>query len=200
MVDFSILFTSVRDCLVGHAHGSRYFPRLLGLPLLSPRKVSSRCSVTATIHSLGWHPTAPPSHLAISPRSRPSVTLSRRIALPWWRMSTPWVLTNASNAASLYSGPRTPIVLLLLSVTLGFIVVITIIYFVVGVYGKGFPVDSSPCIYLIFLFRPFSLSLISYFAWLVCGWSRTRGTWVDRFFPGAGVDKTQGMGFFLYHS
>ena len=63
--------------------------------------------------------------------------------------------------------------------------VITIIYFV-GVYGKGFPVDSSPCIYLIFLFRPFSRSLIFYFAWLVCGLFQTRGTWVDGFFPGAG--------------
>ena len=31
--------------------------------------------------------------------------------------------------------------------------VITIIYFV-GVYSKGFPVDSSPCIYLYFSFRP----------------------------------------------
>ena len=83
------------------------------------------------------------------------------------------------------SGPRAPIVLLSLSVTLGFIVVITIIYFVDGVYGKGFPVDFSPCIYLIVLFRPFSRSLISYFALLVCGWSRTRETWVDGFFPGA---------------
>jgi len=67
-------------------------------------------------------------------------------------------------------------------------VVITI-YFdfvVVGVFGKGFPVDSSPCIYLIFLFRPFSRDLISYFAQLVCGWSHTRETWVDGFFPGAG--------------
>jgi len=33
------------------------------------------------------------------------------------------------------------------------LVVITIIYFV-GVYGKGFPVDSSPCTYLYFSFRP----------------------------------------------
>jgi len=45
-------------------------------------------------------------------------------------------------------------------------VVITIIYFVVGVYGKGFPVGSSPSIYLNFLFRPFSQSLIS----SLCGW------------------------------
>jgi len=63
---------------------------------------------------------------------------------------------------------------------------ITIIYFVDGVYGKGFPVDSSRCIYLIFLFRPLSQSLISYFAPVVGGWSHTRGTWVDGFFPGAG--------------
>jgi len=87
-----------------------------------------------------------------------------------------------------FSGPRAPIVLLSLSVTLGFTVVITIyFYFVVdGVFSKGFPVDSSLCIYLIFLFRPLSRSLISYFGRLVCGWSRTRGTWVDGFFPGAG--------------
>jgi len=64
-------------------------------------------------------------------------------------------------------------------------VVITIIYFV-DVIGEAFPVDSSPYIYLIFLFRPFSRSLISYCALLVCRWSPTRGTWVDGFFPGAG--------------
>ena len=87
-----------------------------------------------------------------------------------------------------FSGSRTPIVLVSLSVTLSFIVVITIYFYfvVVGVCGKGFPVDSSPRIYLTFLFRPFSRDLISYFAWLVCGWSRTRETWVDGFFPGAG--------------
>jgi len=76
-------------------------------------------------------------------------------------------------------------------------VVITIIYFIVGVYGKGFPADSSPCIYLTFLFHPFGQSLISYFAWLVCGWSRTIGTWVDGFFPRAGVDIVWGWGFFF---
>ena len=87
-----------------------------------------------------------------------------------------------------FSGSRAPIVLHSLSVTLGFTVVITIyFYFVVdGVVGKGFPVDSSPCIYLTFLFRPFSQSLISYFARLVCGWSHTTATWVDCFSPGAG--------------
>ena len=57
-----------------------------------PFQLSSRCSVTATFDSLGWHPTAPSPHLATSPRSRPSVMLSRRIALPQWQMSTPWVL------------------------------------------------------------------------------------------------------------
>ena len=87
-----------------------------------------------------------------------------------------------------FSGSSAPIVLLFLSVTLGFIVVITIYFYcvVVGVFGKGFPVGSSPCIYLIFLFRPFSRDLISYFARLACGWSRTRETWVDGFFPAAG--------------
>jgi len=84
-----------------------------------------------------------------------------------------------------FSGSRVPIELLSLSVSLRFIVVITIIYFVDGVYGKGYPLDSSPCIYLTFFFRPFSRSLISYLARLLCGWSRTRETWVDGFFPGA---------------
>jgi len=87
-----------------------------------------------------------------------------------------------------FSGSRTPIVVLILSVTLGCIVVIIIYFYfvVVGVFGKGFPVDSTPCIYLIFFFRPFSWDLISYFARLVCGWSPTRETWVDGVFPGAG--------------
>ena len=84
----------VRGCLVRHAHGYRQFPRLLGLHLLSPHKGSSCCSVTATIHSLGWHPTAPLPYaaLATSPWSHPSVTLSPCIALPRWQMLTPWVL------------------------------------------------------------------------------------------------------------
>jgi len=83
------------------------------------------------------------------------------------------------------SGPPTIIVLPSLSVTWGFIVVIPFIYFIVGVYSKGFPVNSSPGIYWIFLFRPFSGSVISHFARLVCRWSRTRDPWVDGFFPGA---------------
>jgi len=70
---------------------------------------SSRCSVTATIHSLGCHPTAPSLHLAISPRLHPSVTLSRRIALPRWRMSTPWVLSNACNATTVLVAPAPPL-------------------------------------------------------------------------------------------
>jgi len=69
-------------------------------------------------------------------------------------------------------------------------VVITIIYFV-GVHGKGFPVDSSPCTYLYFSLRLLSRRGICYSAWLVCGWSHTIGTWVDGFFPGAGVDKSR---------
>jgi len=67
-------------------------------------------------------------------------------------------------------------------------VVLSIIY-LVAVYGKGFPVDSSPCIYLYFSFRPLSRREISYFAWLVYSWSHTRETWVDGFFPGAGEEK-----------
>ena len=94
-----------------------------------------------------------------------------------------------------FSGSHSPIVLPSMSVTLGFIVVITMyIYFVVfGVFGKGFPVDYSPCIYLIFLFRPFTRDLISYFALLGCGCSHTRGTWVDDFFPGAGWISVDGV-------
>jgi len=89
---------------------------------------------------------------------------------------------------NVFSCSRAPIVLLSLSFTLGFIVVITIYFYfvVVGVFGKGFPVDFSPCFYLIFLFRPFSRNLISHFAQLVCSWSGTRETWVGGFFPGAG--------------
>jgi len=41
-------------------------------------------------------------------------------------------------------------------------VVITIIYFV-GVYGKGFPVDSSPCIDLMFLVPPLQSEFDSLF-------------------------------------
>jgi len=94
-----------------------------------------------------------------------------------------------------FSGSRAPIVFLPLSFTLGFIVVITIYFYfvVVGIFGKGFPVDSSPCIYLTFLFRPISQNLISYFARLVCGWSHTRETWVDGFFPGAGSISGDGV-------
>ena len=73
--------------------------------------------------------------------------------------------------------------------------VITIIYFV-GVYSKGFPVDFSPSIDLYFSFRQLSQRGISYFAWLVCGWSYTRGTWVGGCFPGTGVDNTIGDGVF----
>jgi len=107
-------------------------------------------------------------------------------------------MSNSCNAAAVLCGPSTPIVLLLLWVTLGFRSGYNNLFiFVVGVYGKGFPVDASPCIYLIFLFRPFSQSLISYFAWLVCSWSRTRGTWVDGFFPGTRVDTSGGWGSFF---
>jgi len=106
-------------------------------------------------------------------------------------------MRTACNAATVLCGPRTSLVLPLLLITVGFIVVKIIICFVVGVYGKGFPVDSSPCIYLIFLFRRFSRSLITCFAWLVCGRSHTIGTWVDGFCPGAGVDIVWGWGFFF---
>ena len=108
-------------------------------------------------------------------------------------------ISNACNAAKVLCCPCTPIVLLSLLVTLGFVSGCNN-YLFCWCLRQGFPVDSSPCIYLMFHIPHFSRSLISYFAWLLCGWSRIRETWVDGFFPGAGVDKTQGMGFFLYHS
>ena len=89
-VHFSILFTSVRGCLVRHAHCYREFPRFLGLPLLSPFK--SRPIARLQLQSIPSAGTLLPSPPYRLPRSRPSVTLSRRIALPRWRMSTPWVL------------------------------------------------------------------------------------------------------------
>jgi len=73
---------------------------------------------------------------------------------------------------------------------------LSITFFLLVVYGKGFPVDSSPCIYLNFSFRPPSRRGISYFEWLACRWSRTRETWVDGFFPGAGWYTE----VFLFHS
>ena len=90
---------------------------------------------------------------------------------------------------AVYCDSHTPFVLPSLLVSSGFISCLSIIYFV-GVYGKGFAVDPFPCIYLYFAFRPLSRRGISYLVWLVCGWSRTRGTCVDGFFPGPGVDKT----------
>jgi len=68
------------------------------------------------------------------------------------------------------------------------------IIYLVRVYRKGLPVDSSPCIYLYFSFRPLSWRGISYFAWVVCGWSGTRESWVDGFFPGAGLEENRGWG------
>jgi len=108
------------------------------------------------------------------------------MVLPRWRISTPWVHEECLQRRNSFKWPRASLVLPSLSFTLGYLVVITIIYVVVGVHGKGFPVDSSPCLDLTLLFRPLSWSLISYYARLVCGRSRTRETRVDGFFPGAG--------------
>ena len=57
-------------------------------------------------------------------------------------MSTPWVLSNDSRAATVLGGPQTVLVLLSLVVTLALIVVRTIIDFLC-VYSKAFRVDSS---------------------------------------------------------
>jgi len=49
----------------------------------------------------------------------------------------------------------------------------------------------------IFLFDRLVRGGLFYFTWLVSGWSRTRETWVDGFFPGAGLAKKRGWGFFF---
>ena len=62
-------------------------------------------------------------------------------------LGSPVIICNASKV---YRHPRTPFVLasfFLLKVLFGGY---EFIYFV-GVYGKGFPVDSCSCIYLMFL-------------------------------------------------
>ena len=97
-------------------------------------------------------------------------------------------LSNVCNVAMVSVASAPPLFLFHCQLLWVSLVVIIIIYFV-GVYGKGFPVDSSSCIYLYVSFQPLSRMGISYFVWLVCGWSHTRGTWVGGFFPGAGVDK-----------
>jgi len=65
----------------------------------------------------------------------------------------PWVRSNASTAAIVSRGPCSPFVLLQFLVTMGFIVVTIIIYFIVF-YSKGFPVDSTGCTNLMFLTTP----------------------------------------------
>jgi len=157
------------------------FNRLRSIALFSSLPLAAAYSETETVtnsfHDYWVYPFSPPSrsrlvarlqlqsnhsagtllllssHLVISPRSGPSVMLSHRIALPRWRMLMTWVLSTVSNTATVYSGPRTILVLPSLSFTWAFIVVITIIY-LVGLDGKGFPIVSFPCSYLIFLFRP----------------------------------------------
>jgi len=86
----------------------------------------------------------------------------------------------------MFVAPHVPIVLSSLLLLWVSFVVITLISYV-GVFGKGFPVDSSLCLYLIpFLPALASQGWISYLMWLVCSGYRTRGTWVDSFFPSAG--------------
>jgi len=104
--------------------------------------------------------------------------------------------SNVRNAATVYSGPPPPLFFIYCRLLWVLLVVITIIYFV-RVHGKGFPVDSSPCTYLYFSLRPPSRRGFLIFAWLVCSWSHTRETWVDGFFPGAGLEKNRGWGSFF---
>jgi len=97
-------------------------------------------------------------------------------------------LSNVCNPPIVLVAPAPPLFFSLCRLLSVSLVVITIIHFV-GVYGKGFPVDSSPCIYLYFSFRPLRRRGITYFAWPLCRWSHTRRTWVGGFFPSAGMDK-----------
>jgi len=100
-------------------------------------------------HSLSWP--APYCHFAFlmaSPQSNPSLTLSRRIALSRQRMSTPWVLESFLHSCVVFVAPCVPIVLPLFLLLWVSLVVITIISYV-DVFGKDFPVDSSPYVYLI---------------------------------------------------
>jgi len=61
MVDFSVLFTPIRGCLVRHTHGYREFPRLLGLPLLSPFRSRPIAQLQLeSIHSAGTLLPSPP--------------------------------------------------------------------------------------------------------------------------------------------
>src|ERR1700712_5307799 len=64
--------------LVGHAGDSNSTPVLKGLPLLLRFSVSSRCSVTATPHSLSWYlTTVHPASSRAAPTTRRFVFTSR---------------------------------------------------------------------------------------------------------------------------
>jgi len=65
---------------------------------------------------------------------------------------------------------------------------------------------STPMVFLLippnafictFSCPPLSQKGISYVAWLVCGWSCTRKTWVNGLFPGTGLEKHRGCGSFF---
>ena len=94
-------------------------------------------------------------------------------------------LSNGCNVTTVFRGPRTS---LCSSFIVGYLEFQKwfINYFFCQVSTARVYLLIPPRVFIsCFLFRPFSQSLISYFARLVCGWSRTRETWVDGFFPGA---------------
>jgi len=123
MVEFSVLFTCVRGCRVRHAHGYRYFPQLLGLPLLTP----FRSRPFARLHLQSTHSAGTLLPLYLTPPSRflhgRTPRLRSVVVLHWLRGGCQRLgfSSNVCNAATVYSGPCSPIVLPSLSVTLGFV-------------------------------------------------------------------------------
>jgi len=166
-----------------------------------PPQVSSRCSVTATMDSLGWHPTAltAPAMVTVTPLGYFRVFVLHCLSGGCQRLG---FLSNLCNARTVLVATAPPLFFFHCGLLRVSRVVLSIIYFV-GVYGKGFAVDSSPYIYLSFSFRPLSWRAISYFCvagvrlvlyqrdlgWRLFPWCR----------PGVG-GKKKGREFFLYHS
>ena len=76
------------------------------------------------------------------------------------------------------------------------------LFFLSGVYGNGFPVDSSPCIYLISLLCPRYVVRVEFL--VLCGWravgSIPEGLGLMAFSMVPGRIHPGTLGFFLCHS
>jgi len=146
LVDFFTLYTTSRGCLVSHAHSYPWFQQLFFLALSHYPAVSSCCSVTAAIHSIGWHPTGF-AHRAI---------YSTVVAL-YYPQSFFYPLSVADvnilghvvisvHLLNCHVAPRPH------SYSFCFhhwLYHLLLLYF--GVYGKSFPAGSSLCFYFILL-------------------------------------------------